>query len=185
MNDFKKRNKFGGGAKKSGGFAKNKFDKNRGGNSRGFGGGDFKRDMEMYSAVCASCSKNCEVPFRPNGKKPVYCKDCFSRESDGNNTRRFESNRNSSRADSYNRDSRDNQPRREQSRNENDTRGLNDLKNQIEILNSKLEKIIMILGEKNSSKKESPVEATKEPKKLVSKKSVKKSDSPTRKKKIA
>lgn len=30
-----------------------------------------------HQAVCSECSKTCEVPFRPNGSKPVYCKDCF------------------------------------------------------------------------------------------------------------
>jgi CxxC-x17-CxxC domain-containing protein len=25
-----------------------------------------------------SVKKVCEVPFRPNGKKPVFCKDCFA-----------------------------------------------------------------------------------------------------------
>jgi CxxC-x17-CxxC domain-containing protein len=32
---------------------------------------------DMFPAVCANCSKACEVPFKPNGKKPVYCTNCF------------------------------------------------------------------------------------------------------------
>ena len=36
--------------------------------------------MTLHSAVCAKCGKTCEVPFKPNGKKPVFCKDCFVRE---------------------------------------------------------------------------------------------------------
>lgn len=32
----------------------------------------------MYKAVCADCGKNCEVPFRPSGDRPVYCKNCFT-----------------------------------------------------------------------------------------------------------
>ena len=32
---------------------------------------------EMHQATCNECHKKCEVPFRPNGKKPVYCRDCF------------------------------------------------------------------------------------------------------------
>ena len=31
----------------------------------------------MYQAVCADCSKNCEVPFKP-GSRPVYCKECWA-----------------------------------------------------------------------------------------------------------
>ena len=35
------------------------------------------RPLEMHQASCVSCKKFCEVPFKPNGKKPVYCRDCF------------------------------------------------------------------------------------------------------------
>jgi CxxC-x17-CxxC domain-containing protein len=31
----------------------------------------------MHAATCANCGKACEVPFKPAGDKPVYCKDCF------------------------------------------------------------------------------------------------------------
>jgi CxxC-x17-CxxC domain-containing protein len=41
---------------------------------------DFGGDRQaMYQAVCANCGKNCEVPFRPSGDKPVYCSDCFGK----------------------------------------------------------------------------------------------------------
>lgn len=33
---------------------------------------------ELFDAECNSCHKSCQVPFRPNGKKPVYCRDCFT-----------------------------------------------------------------------------------------------------------
>ncbi len=62
MKDFKKAGRFGGG----GGFKK-----------RSYGGGGEGRP-EMHQATCASCGKICEVPFRPNGEKPVYCRDCFN-----------------------------------------------------------------------------------------------------------
>lgn len=32
---------------------------------------------ESYDAECAACHQRCQVPFRPNGKKPVYCANCF------------------------------------------------------------------------------------------------------------
>ena len=44
------------------------------------GGGRFGRDRpprEMHKATCAECGKECEVPFKPNGQKPVYCDECF------------------------------------------------------------------------------------------------------------
>ena len=46
-----------------------------------FGGGDFSRRgsgrREMHQAVCDKCGKNCEVPFRPSGDKPIFCSNCF------------------------------------------------------------------------------------------------------------
>lgn len=44
--------------------------------SGSFGGRGSDRP-EMYKATCARCGKECEVPFRPIGSKPVYCRDCF------------------------------------------------------------------------------------------------------------
>jgi len=45
------------------------------GNSGGFSGRDSAR--EMHKAVCSKCGKDCEVPFKPTGEKPVFCSDCF------------------------------------------------------------------------------------------------------------
>jgi len=36
-------------------------------------GGSFQK----FDAICSNCGKKCQVPFRPDGEKPVYCKDCF------------------------------------------------------------------------------------------------------------
>ncbi len=44
----------------------------------GFGGGGG-RPMEFHKATCAECNEECEVPFKPSGDRPVYCKDCFSK----------------------------------------------------------------------------------------------------------
>lgn len=52
----------------------------RGGGGGGFGGG---RPKEMFKATCASCQKECEVPFKPSGGRPVYCRDCFSKRKEG------------------------------------------------------------------------------------------------------
>ena len=37
----------------------------------------------MFNAVCATCGKRCEVPFRPSGDRPVYCKECFRAKQEG------------------------------------------------------------------------------------------------------
>ena len=36
------------------------------------------QDREMFDAICAKCGAKFELPFRPIGDKPVYCKGCFS-----------------------------------------------------------------------------------------------------------
>lgn len=38
-------------------------------------------DKRMYDAVCADCGNDCQVPFRPNGEKPVYCSQCFDKDN--------------------------------------------------------------------------------------------------------
>jgi CxxC-x17-CxxC domain-containing protein len=53
-----------------------------GGPSRGFdrdrsSSRDDRGERELFKATCASCHKICEVPFRPTGDKPVYCRECF------------------------------------------------------------------------------------------------------------
>ena len=45
----------------------------------GFGGGFGGRPREMHKAVCADCKQECEVPFKPSGDRPVYCKACFAK----------------------------------------------------------------------------------------------------------
>lgn len=41
------------------------------------------QDRQMHQAVCDSCGKNCEVPFKPNGSRPIYCSDCFEKNGGG------------------------------------------------------------------------------------------------------
>jgi len=62
-----------------------------GGGLRGAGG--FRRDSdrsdrptEMHEAICNKCGKDCQVPFKPTGSKPVLCSDCF-RQSGGGSSR--------------------------------------------------------------------------------------------------
>ena len=38
-----------------------------------------RRERQMYEAICADCSKVCEVPFQPSDNRKVYCKACWAR----------------------------------------------------------------------------------------------------------
>jgi len=45
-----------------------------------FGSRPFRSGpREMHKATCADCGNECEVPFKPSGEKPVYCRDCYSK----------------------------------------------------------------------------------------------------------
>jgi CxxC-x17-CxxC domain-containing protein len=33
---------------------------------------------ELFKTTCTNCGKPCEVPFKPDGIKPVLCRDCFA-----------------------------------------------------------------------------------------------------------
>lgn len=43
---------------------------------RGNNGG---KSRQMFSAVCAQCGKETQVPFEPKQEKPVYCSECYSK----------------------------------------------------------------------------------------------------------
>ena len=45
---------------------------------RGRGGNGF-RERTYTRVICADCGKECEIPFKPSGDRPVYCKECFSK----------------------------------------------------------------------------------------------------------
>jgi CxxC-x17-CxxC domain-containing protein len=136
MKDFKKSGKFGG---KPGGnkFGKKSFGKpSFGGGERGGRGGDR---VQLFDATCAKCGNACQVPFRPTGERPVFCRDCFNggkrqtapdgRESRSNN---FERREIAPIQSSFNRPQ------------ERDTR-IDDLKRQIETMNTKLDTIVRMM----------------------------------------
>ena len=79
-------------------FSGNRSGRDAGRSSRGFSGGrsegrsgsgfrdrnsgSFERGrQEMHKVTCDKCKKQCEVPFKPTGNKPVFCSDCFKKES--------------------------------------------------------------------------------------------------------
>lgn len=38
------------------------------------------RAATMFDAVCSQCGNECQVPFKPNGRKPVLCNNCFGKQ---------------------------------------------------------------------------------------------------------
>jgi CxxC-x17-CxxC domain-containing protein len=102
---------------------------------RDFGGRDGSRPtMMLHKTTCSKCNKECEVPFRPSGSRPVYCRECFQ-------TMRPEATRSDSnfprRPNFENRSSQINRPIEQSS-----------YKEQFGALNAKLDKILKILEPK-------------------------------------
>ena len=64
-----------------GGFRGGRGGGNSGGSGRGGGGGGFRPSgpREMHKATCADCKQETEVPFKPSGDRPVYCRECFQK----------------------------------------------------------------------------------------------------------
>ena len=52
-----------------------------GGPRRGRGGprgpGAPRGPRETFQAICAQCGVQTDLPFKPRGDRPVYCRDCF------------------------------------------------------------------------------------------------------------
>jgi len=46
------------------------------GSTNGYG---YRRQRQMFPAICAQCAKETEVPFEPREGRPVYCSDCYNK----------------------------------------------------------------------------------------------------------
>ena len=166
--DFGGRPKFGGDRK----FApKPGDDRERGGDRGGFGGGR----PELFSAVCSNCGKSCELPFRPSGDRPVFCRDCFDKKDDTRGHSTFQ---------------RTERPRefrtapREGSNNQENA----EIKKQLANLEYKMDRILKILSVKENPAIETVVKAEVDVAKKVNapkKKAVAKKEKPAPAKKAA
>ncbi len=56
-------------------------DRQGGGGYGGRSNGGSREARQMYTATCASCGNEAQVPFQPRGDKPVYCRDCYQAQS--------------------------------------------------------------------------------------------------------
>ncbi|MCK5060029.1 MAG: hypothetical protein KAR00_02710 [Candidatus Pacebacteria bacterium] len=115
------------GNRRGGGFGGR--DSGRGGNfNRGGGGGkSWDKPTVMHRTTCSNCGKSCEVPFRPTGAKPVYCNDCFSKNKGDAPSGNF-SKRSFERAPSSQSGAGD--------------RRIDELKKQLELVNTKLDTLL-------------------------------------------
>ena len=152
----------------------------RGGDRGSRGGFDNKRSFtgarrgdnnsQMHKATCGDCGKSCEVPFRPTGEKPVFCRDCFGAKKDPSNKYGSrDEGRNESR--SYNNDSIE-RPAAVESKSSimgSDVRSaIATINARIESLSFSIEKLNKIVESLNTKKEETKVEV----KKVAAKKTV-------------
>lgn len=165
MGEYRKAGGFGG--KKAGGF---------GGGRPSFGGGrpSFHRGgdrdngpREMFPATCSSCHKSCEIPFRPSGERPVYCRDCFG--SEGGSTPDTRGRRDDRGGESrFSRQERT--PSFATTKPPMEDKRIDGLKRQLDDVSAKVDQILHILSVQNigvmlegkSPKKQSNAEAVQE-----------------------
>lgn len=116
-----------------GDFNRGRFGGNRSFGKRGFGDRQNSRP-QMHDAICSSCGKECQVPFRPTGEKPVYCRDCFAKMNGGDSRQ------------SFGRNDRNERPAFHTSNQDRGNQSLGD--EQLKDINRKLDKILAFLAPK-------------------------------------
>ncbi|HWU24281.1 MAG TPA: CxxC-x17-CxxC domain-containing protein [Candidatus Paceibacterota bacterium] len=99
---------------------------------RPFSKGSGFASKELFDAECNSCHNRCQVPFRPNGKKPVYCSNCFTK-----GETRTDTHTSSFHSDSQAR------PSRSYGADAKPDRGIQDLKRQIDAMNETLKSLVV------------------------------------------
>ena len=165
-------------------FNQNRYSDNRGGNrfdrrssGRPSFGGRGGGDREMFDAVCDNCGKDCKVPFKPSGNKPVYCSDCFEKMGGASNDRNSD-DRNFRKPSFGDRENRRSDwgpsPREVQPEKSNNA----DLKQQLDAINLKLNQVLKAIEAKNNTPVEPEVKVTKA---KVEKKTVSKAKSKAKK----
>lgn len=119
---------------------------------------------DLYDAECNKCHNRCQVPFRPNGKKPVFCSNCFVKDEG------FDSRGSSS----FSRESR---PAPRSFAPEAPNREMQELKKEIATLTETVQKLITVIEKSNRAsalteeiQKHIPTEETAPKKKPAAKK---------------
>lgn len=123
--------------------------------SGGFGGGDRggrERSSELFKTTCSACQKPCEVPFRPNGEKPVFCSACFnmkSRDEERGNAPREYGNRSDARphkSASYEKPYHEHRPSYEPAPQAAKNTDMIEMKRQLTTIESRLNRILDLLN---------------------------------------
>jgi len=121
------------------------------------------KEVQLFKATCTTCGKPCEVPFRPDGQKPVLCRDCFaSKNSSPSGNNNFKTgNREVQARPSYNSDSRSESFHKVASTNAGPD--LAQLHKQVATIESKLNEVLALLSNAVQEAKVAPtIEAKKE-----------------------
>jgi CxxC-x17-CxxC domain-containing protein len=63
----------------------------RGDDNRRLGATDSGRSLKMHKAICSECAKECQLPFKPTGDKPVFCSNCFGGRANSSRSSRRDS----------------------------------------------------------------------------------------------
>jgi CxxC-x17-CxxC domain-containing protein len=135
MGNYNKGDRFGG---NKGG---NKFSGKRDfGAKRSFGNNRDRDQKEMHRATCSECGNSCEVPFRPTGDKPVFCSNCFKKQSGDSGRGSYDERRGGFK-------DRNDRPRFDDRRSyqDNAAKPQENYKAQFEQLNAKLDRILKAL----------------------------------------
>jgi CxxC-x17-CxxC domain-containing protein len=166
MNNFKKegfrKGGSGFGGKPSFGGPKKFGGSDRGGERGGFDrGGRPSGEKELFKATCSSCHKSCEVPFRPSGDKPVYCRECYR---DNSQSDTHAPQRGEGRGGDFRKEARpfsEERPSyREEVRAPRDT-GTDDIKRQLAKIESKMDFILSFINTQKSESENKAAPAIK------------------------
>ncbi|MDD2757836.1 MAG: hypothetical protein PHD72_00490 [Patescibacteria group bacterium] len=120
----------------------------------GFGGGGRKfgghsdGPRQMFPATCGKCGQSCEVPFKPTGERPVFCNNCFKNRDGGSSGPKFA-------------------PRSFGGGRSTGGGGGGVTKEQFDMLNAKLDRILKVLAPNSSAPALAEKSAPKEIKKLA------------------
>lgn len=126
-----------------------------GGSGRGGGFGGSRGNnrpqgqSEVFTTTCSACRKSCDVPFRPNGEKPVYCRECFGKKNQDTPSLDRGSKGAFTRYDDNRREKSTYAPQVREVQSTHDygnQRELNEIKRQLETIESRLNTILNIIN---------------------------------------